>query len=449
MSLVVPLLTTINKIGNLMNTCAVSFALPCAGTRQWHWTRQSNRTASAEVLAAVGGNEDRAAQAHAWAQNPEYRGKELLFARMSGTVEVLKALNDPSQTAAAAGAKLNQLQTLVNDYTSHRIAFTQLPPRTVIDPPADPMRPVPDLGEMNALARTELTPEYLARMTEQGYTYVNTSTLINIRHGETDGNKVSGGYFAGGLVGPWGAQLTPEAKQAASALVPELQKNASQISAILVSPTDRSQDTLRPIVKWVKFPATTRVKVVPDLSEHHIGGLLGLKKPAVGAVTYQSGVNGWTVGKTEDGNLGADKNSLPESYVSPVPPVYGSVPRVIPVRSEGNNAESWDQMGDRIGGVVDNEIAPLMAKGNVLAVHHQYVTGYLDKKIFRAEAGVGNDPKRTGHAMPNTAPQYWTAHVFKDAQGRLVVVPASVGQGQLAAPGMTPKGQTAPTPTTP
>ena len=431
-----------------MNTLRLATESQCAAAQRWHWTRQTNRTASDEVLAAVGGNEDRAARAHAWSQNPEYRGKEALFARMAGAPELIQALGDPAQTAAAS-AKLGQLQSLVADYATHRIAFDRLPARTVVDAPADPMRPVPDLGALNTLAKTELTPEFIASMKSRGYTYVNTATLVNIRHGETDGNKVSGGYFAGGLVGPWGAQLTPEAKQAASSLVPEVQKNASQISAVIVSPTDRAQGTFRRATQGVAFPSTTTFKVEKDFAEHHVGGLFGLKKPAKGAQTRESGVNGWIVGKTEDGNLGPDKNQLPRTYVPPVAPVYGSVPRVTPVRSEGDT-ESWEQMRVRVAEAVQRDVLPVLAQGkNVLVVSHQYVVGNQDAFFFPAEAGVGNDPLRTGHDVPNTAPQYWTAHVFKDAAGKLVVVPATVGQGQLAAPGLTPKGQTAPGATTP
>ena len=471
MSLFNPSPTARTAFGSPINTSRSALALSCAAARHghwhWHWTRQSNRTAAAEVLAAVGDNEDRAAQAHAWAQNPEYRGKELLFARMSGAKEILQTLDDASQTTVATGIRMTKLKALVTDYTSHRVAFTQLPPRTMIDPPADPMRPVPDIGALNALAKTELTPEFLAGMKARGYTYENTATVINIRHGQTDGNLVSGGYFAGGIRGWPGPQLTLEAQRAASSLVPEIAKNASQISAVFVSPTDRALETYRRATQGVQFSSSTAVEVevvkdasttvevvqatptvfevIQEITEHNIGGLFALKKPAKGAVTYESGVNGWTVGKTEDGYLGPDKNSLPSNYVPPVSPVYSSVPRVTPVRSEGVS-ESWDQMSNRIGKVVDDKMLPLMAKGkNILAFHHQHVMARLDVKVYRAEDGVGNDPMHTGEAMPNTAPQYWTAHVFKDAQGKLVVVPASVGQGQLAAPGLIPKGQTAPT----
>ena len=408
-------------------------------THNLYWLLQGNRAKATPVLAAAGGDTERAARAFVWAQNPQYKGKEVLVARLLSVKESL------SQTAGGASAEqLATLRSLSADYAAHRSAFDALPPRTVVDKPADPMRPVPDLGALNTLAKTELTPEFMARMKAKGLTYVNTATLVNIRHGETDGNKVSGGYFAGGLVGPWGAQLTPEAKQAASALVPEVQKNASQISAIIVSPTDRALGTFRRATQGVQFPASTTVTVEKDFAEHHVGGLFGLKKPAKGEPTYTSGVNGWEVGKTEDGNLGPDKNKLPRTYVPPVEPVYPSVPRVTPVRSEGDT-ESWEQMRVRVAEAVQRDVLPVMAEGkNVLIVSHQYVVGNQDAFFFPAADGVGNDPLHTGHDVPNTAPQYWTGHIFKDAAGKLVVVPAAVGQGQMAAPGLTPKGQTPP-----
>jgi hypothetical protein len=112
------------------------------------------------------------------------------------------------------------------------------------------------------------------------------------------------------------------------------------------------------------------------------------------------------------------------------------------VRAEPQ-AESWNQMYTRVSDALQREVLPKLAQGrNVLIVSHQYVIGNQDAFFFTGEAA--RDPLSTGHDLPNTAPQYWTLHIFRNAEGHRIVVPAIAGQGQLAAPGATPKGQTPP-----
>jgi broad specificity phosphatase PhoE len=412
--------------------------------QQRHWLLQSNRTQASQILAATGGDETRAAQFHAWAQNPEYRGKEVLVARMLALPDQLRQLEPAGSRGASSSTTVAALKQLIQDYAKHRTEFDALPPRTVVDAPADPMRPVPDLVALNASAKTQLTPEFLADMQARGYAYENTATLVNLRHGETDGNLVRGGYFAGGLIGPWGAQLTARARAAASALVPELRAIAPNISKIMVSPTDRALQTYRLATQGVTFPKGTIVKVVRDIAEHHVGGFFGLKKPDPAKVRKISGLTGLRIGITEDGKLGVDKNNMPRTYVPPLATVFPSVPRVTPVRTEGV-AESWEQMRVRVADAMQREVLPELAAGkNVLVVSHQYVIGNQDAFFFTDQSGPGvaYDPLLTGHDVPNTAPQYWVMHVFKDASGHRIAVPATLGQGQLAAPGVTPKGQT-------
>ncbi len=393
------------------------------------WAKQNNRAKASVILTSAGGNETKAAQLHCWAQNPEFKGKEVLFARMAS----VDRLQNPAQAAR-----------LALDYASHRVAADALPARTQKDIAATPMRPVPNLKNVNALAKkTDITPAYLREMQAKGYTYVNTATIVNVRHGETTGNVVSGGYFAGGLVGPWGPQLTGNAKRDASNLPPEMRKIAPQIGAIIVSPTDRASETYRRATQGVTFPNVEDVKVELDFAEHRIGGYLGLKKPAKGATTTQR-PDGVSIGRTEDGHLGPDKNTASRDYVPPLEPQMPEVPRVIPVRSEGRS-ESWNQMQTRISSAMQRDVLPELAAGkNVLMFNHQFVASNLVKSVFEGSIAGDYDAVNMGHNVPNTGPMYIPVHIFKDANGALKIVPATVGgQSQLGAPGQLPKGQKA------
>jgi broad specificity phosphatase PhoE len=409
----------------------------------WRRLCQSNMTKASEMLAALGGDETLAAQAHAWAQNPEYQGKEVLVARMAAAPQQWRELTAAEgQTPERQRANLAAVRGLANDYAAHCEAFERLPPRTVVDAPADPMRPVPDLASLNASAKAQLSPEFLADMQARGLSYENTGTLVNIRHGQTDGNLVRGGYFAGGQIGPWGAQLTNAARQQASALVPEVNAIAPQIGDVYVSPTHRARQTFALASQGVEFAPGTNVSIEYDFAEHHVGGFFGLKKIDPDAKSRVSGLDGWRIGMNEDGKLGLDKNNLSRDYVAPLDTVYPHVPRVTPVRVEPQ-AESWNQMYTRVSDALQRDVLPKLAQGrNVLIVSHQYVIGNQDAFFFTGEAA--RDPLSTGHDLPNTAPQYWTLHIFRNAEGHRIVVPAVAGQGQLAAPGVTPKGQTPP-----
>jgi hypothetical protein len=72
----------------------------------------------------------------------------------------------------------------------------------------------------------------------------------------------------------------------------------------------------------------------------------------------------------------------------------------------------------------------------VLGFTHQFDIGNKDHYVFGDK-----DYMTVGHGIPNVAPQYWAVHVFRNSQGELVPVGASAGQGDLAPPGSTPKGQ--------
>ena len=415
------------------------------------------------MLRLAGGDEKTATQRYEWSQNKEFRGKEVLFAKMGRSVDLLLIHEKSGADRTMTAAQTEQIRNAATEYVQHRTMFDALPPRTYIDPPEDPMRPIPDLPSLNASAEAQLTPEFLADMSARGYVYKKTSTLVGIRHPETDGNIVKGGYFAGGLRGPWGPQVTAGGLDAATALVPEIRKIAPYIGLIATSPTDRTRVVKRVATQGVPFPKDT-VEVEPiKLAEHGIGGFCGLKKCVPDRASRNSGLVGmhvlvtkdgkqtlqWEgiqIGYTEDGKLGVNKNNLPTSFVPPKKGVYLSIPRVIPVTTDGA-AESWDEMAVRTGELLQEDILPAMAQGkNVLAFTHQYVLGFMDGSIYTDEHadGLANDPLETGHKMPNTAPQYMTLHIFQRADGKYIAVPAIAGQGQLAAPGKIPKGQTPP-----
>jgi broad specificity phosphatase PhoE len=432
-----------------MNSKTQHATKPVAPDACWHWTKQAHLEGQAALLRAAGGDETKAAQIHAWAQNPEYRGKETLVAKLYSVQGRAAVLRNSPGGSPAARETMAELRELTGEFAAHRTAFTALPPRTIVDGPPDPMRPVPNVKNMTARAKAELPSALVANMKARGFEYVNTATLVNIRHGQTDGNVVSGGYFAGGLPGPWGAQLTAQAKDAASRLVPELRSIAPDIGAVIVSPTDRALETYARATQGVNFPKGTPVTVEASFAEHNVGGMFGLKKPAKGNPTVVSKKDGLTYGRTEDGAVGVDKNPAGKQYVPPVEPFLTTEPRMAPVRSEGRS-ESWEQMYGRVSSAVERDILPQLADGkNVLVVSHQFVIGNQDAFFFNDayQPGVSRDPIATGHALPNTAPQYWPMHVFRDVKsGKLVVVPAIGGQGQLAAPGVTPSNQNPRTP---
>jgi uncharacterized protein YjbI with pentapeptide repeats/bisphosphoglycerate-dependent phosphoglycerate mutase len=316
-----------------------------------------------------------------------------------------------------------------------------------------PMRKVPDLDELRALAKQELTPEFLQQMQEQGLTYKGTGTTVWIRHGRTNHNEVPGGFFSGNKEGPHGAQLVPAAREEASRLNLEMRQIAPQLSAVFVSPVDRARDTMQLATKDLE-DVMPRAKVVEDLRERGIGGMFGLPKPAPGATKKVSEVfGGMTIGKAADGTLGYDINPLGRDYV-PSNDVFPAGSRRNRPEGTDGKAESWNLMADRVEGVIKKEFLPLLADDkNVAVFPHQYVIGFGDEAIFKPAPGstgedvVSRDGMVTGHGIPNTAPQYWPIHVFEDQNGELHSVASRVGQGQLAAPENLRGGSGGPPPT--
>ena len=122
-------------------------------------------------------------------------------------------------------------------------------------------------------------------------------------------------------------------------------------------------------------------------------------------------------------------------------PNANNIPRTT-LLSDGRG-QSWNQMNARVTSAYDQNIAPLLAQGkNVLLVSHQFVMGILTEHLYKPgpmtpglEAG---DFVKTGHKIPNATPQYWPVHVFKDAQGNYVSVPASTGAQGGTGPSKAP-----------
>jgi uncharacterized protein YjbI with pentapeptide repeats/bisphosphoglycerate-dependent phosphoglycerate mutase len=296
----------------------------------------------------------------------------------------------------------------------------------------DPMRPIPNL---KTLRENAINSEELARLRselgKQGLEYQGTGVVVNVRHGKTNYNAIPGGFFAGAVKGPYGAQLLAASEDAARALQPEIRAISQDIQAVFVSPVDRATATYRLAVSGIDNLPTALYR--QWLEEHHVGMLAGQTKPVPGAVTRRSNVLGVDVGKDYQGKLGKDKNRLDRDYV---PGNYPGLPNT-PLTGK-DKSESWLGMLQRVESGVNQDFLPILAKGgNILAINHQFNIGHQDAVIFKdrpGQARIANDPLKTGHDLPNTAPQYWVVYVFKDAKGNLVPIPATAGQGQLSAP---------------
>ena len=78
----------------------------------------------------------------------------------------------------------------------------------------------------------------------------------------------------------------------------------------------------------------------------------------------------------------------------------------------------------------------------MLLVSHQFVMGILTEHLYKPGPMTSNletgDFVKTGHKIPNATPLYWPVHVFKDAQGHYVSVPASTGAQGGMGPTKTP-----------
>ena len=410
-----------------------------AGAHLLFWLKQANLEASSALITSAGGDDTKAMQRFAWAQNPEYSGKETLFARMSKAADTLAAVERSGGNMTSE--QLTEIRGATSAYEAHRVAFDRLPPAPPIVMPNDPMQPVPDLREMIAFGKEQLTPKYMAVMKAQGLTYVNTGVVIYVRHGETAHNANPGGVAGGSIRGPWGAQLTPGARQAASNLRGTMQALANQgmITSVDVSTVDRAKTTYR--------LATQDVTGLPEPvfdrrhNEYAVGGFGNLAKIAPGNPKYVS-KNGYWIGRNAQGGVGVDFNNMSRDWRPSSDPYLPNTPRFgnTPVRSQGNALSRNEHL--EIGAeVVDQRAIPIAAAGKALVIYgHQFSAGNVSATIF----GRGEDPMKTGHSIPNTGPQYWVMHVFVDTQGKQHAFAAPAGRGDLAAPGETPKGQTPP-----
>lgn len=398
----------------------------------WHALAQSHQTEAAVMLQAAGGDEALAARFYTWAQNPEYTNRETLVA---GIMELGRSMREGRPLPDA------KAQALTRAYAAYRQVYDALPPQPPIELANNPMQPVPDLRAMIGVGRQQITPQYLQQMQERGLTYQGTGAVILVRHGKTTHNANPGGVAGGSARGPWGAQLTPQAQQEATSLRPTMQALANQgvIDRVIVSTVDRAMVTHRRATQDVTGlpPAEYRA----ENNEYRVGGFLNLPKidpnfrlearpsPQVdGALLGFSAIPGWP---------GVDFNNKPRDWVPsnevylPEAPRFGNSP----VRSQGETESRLDHLARSTQGLID--ALPSVADGRAVAIFsHQFDIGNKDHAVFG-----DMDYMAVGHGIPNVAPQYWVVHVFKDAQGNLVPVGALAGQGDLAAPGGTPKGQ--------
>jgi broad specificity phosphatase PhoE len=399
--------------------------------------RQGNATASAEVLRELGGDEKLAAQVLRWSQTPEYQGKELLVARLVKAGSLAKSL--PERGNAGVRDLRAAANGVATDYWNHRTTFDRLPPAGPIIKPTNPMQPVPKLTDLVAQGKKELTPAFLAQKKAEGLTYDGTVGVVMVRHGQTDQNAVPGGVAGGSILGPYGAHLLPQSRQDASNLRGIMQELANQgaVKSILVSPVERADMTYRLATQDVRGLPSARYST--DLREYKVGGAANLIKIAPEAQRFYSAAGDFLVGKNAYGGTGIDFNNRDVNKPLPTNPVLPGAERFndSPIRTQGGlyGGESREDHFRRVQAVQLNELGGLPDGGWSLQVSHQFTIGNADAAVFTGRAA--GDRMATGKGIPNTAPQYWVLHRFKDSQGNLVLVPAIAGQGDLAAPGST------------
>ena len=405
-----------------------------AAWQSWKETPANQSKANA-ILSILNGDESAAIRCFTWAQNPEYKGKEVMFARMyaaSNTVGGLQA----DTGARLSPSQLIELRKLAKDYAIHQADWTKLPPAPAMVKPNDPMQPVPDLRQMIAFGKEQLTPERLAQAKSVGLTYVNTGIVIYIRHGETTHNANPGGVAGGSIRGPWGAQLTPSAEREALSLRGTMQALADQrmITSVEVSEVDRADKTYRLATQGVSgLPTAVRDG---RHNEYKVGGYGGLPKIAPGNPKYVS-KNGYWIGRAANGGLGIDFNNLSRDDVPPGEPVMPDTPRFggSPVRAQEDRESRNDHLA-RSAQVYQERTVPVLVQGGVVVdFAHQFSGGNTSSTIFND----GTDPMMVGHKIPNTAPQYWVVHVFVDQSGQYRSFAAPAGRSDLAAPSGTPK----------
>lgn len=404
---------------------------------------QRHRSEASALLKLAGGDEKRAIQRFAWAQVDEFRGKELLCARMAAAVDALDTQSRAAQSGKPASVPVAELKKLAKHYDTHRVAYDKLPPAPPIKLPTradNPMQPVPNIKATVNTAKAELTPQYLQEKQAEGLSYQGTGMVIYVRHGETNHNANPGGVTGGSLNGPHGAQLLPQARMDARALRGTMQAlvNQGDVAEIQVSPIQRARETLRYATQDVK--GLPKVVVDARHSEYRVGGLFGLPKIALGNAKYVS-KNGIWYGRTAANSVGIDFNNQSRDWVPPREVALPSTPRFggTPVRRQPET-ESRNQHAERSAQVLVQQALPKIVNGKAVVVFsHQFSIGNSDFAIYGDQ-----DYMKTGHGIPNVAPQYMVVHVFKDAQGNLVPIGATAGQGDLAPPGVTPKNQKRP-----
>jgi hypothetical protein len=246
---------------------------------------------------------------------------------------------------------------------------------------------------------------------------------------------------AGGSArGPWGAQLIPQAQQEATSLRSTMQALANQdiVDRVIVSTVDRAMETHRRATQDVTGLPPPEYRA--ENNEYQVGGFFNLPKidPNRRSEAQPSAdAGGALVGPSADGGTGVDFNNMPRDWVPSNDVYLPDVPRFggSPVRAQGETESRLQHLARSTEGL--RQTLDSMAAGRaVLFYTHQFDIGNKDHAIFGDQ-----DYMIAGHGIPNVAPQYWVVHVFRDTEGNLVPVGALAGQGDLAPPGGTPRGQ--------
>jgi broad specificity phosphatase PhoE len=275
---------------------------------------------------------------------------------------------------------------------------------------------------------------------------------------DVDGVVVPGSpFFAGNKLGNW-VQLTDQAREQASALVPQVADSAPFVDVLIHSPVQRATDTMTLATRGVEdLPPP---ESMTGMAERGVGGLFG--QPKTPGITRIVGSEGF------------------------VPPVQ--------IRSERHpwsltpdvtGGETVDKFYARLGNTNSDLATVSYERGNALSFSHQYTIGVLQDLQYRMtgsapelgmpEYGIHNPPALredgtpnprhkpdlplnptgfmggmdAGHDIPNGAELVRPGWVWTDDQGHGQFVPAPKGYSDISAPPVPPAPSSTNRPDTP
>jgi broad specificity phosphatase PhoE len=239
-------------------------------------------------------------------------------------------------------------------------------------------------------------------------------------------------WFAGNKLGDW-VQLTPQARESATALQPTMEQIAGNTDFLLHSPVERAKQTMNLATGGVDNLPTPQS--FPGLAERGVGGDFGYPKTD----QFKSFVD-----KMPDGSANPDYKPPVEIPNSAYP--WSQTPDV-------TGPETVNQFLGRMSDTADDLARTNWERGNGLTFSHQYsIAGMQDAQYKMTEAGpipgmpeygvydkATNpngfyDPMTAGHDIPNGATLARPQWVWGDETGKVNSVPAMGGFSDLKAP---------------